>query len=158
MTHHHTRLVVLLVSLALGSVACTSNTAHQTFPACDGSFDTSAPNPALPWTPNAVTLVSERLADGVFAIYDSQSATRGPQGVPLATSGGFVVGDDAVLMVESMINRRLFCQAVALVQAETSKPIRYVVNTSSHGDHSFGNAFLPEGVEVVQHRPACAAP
>ena len=63
-----------------------------------------------------------------------------------------VIGKDGVLLVESMINRQLFCQLVALVRKETDKPITHVVNTSSHGDHSFGNAFLPAGVHIVQHR------
>ena len=70
---------------------------------------------------------------------------------PLATSGGFVIGDDGVLLVETMINRQLLCQFEDLVRAETDKPILYAVNTSYHGDHSFGNAPLNDEVQVVQH-------
>lgn len=139
---------LLLSTLALAGCAAE---ATQSIPACDRSFTIEAPNPALVWTPNAIRLVSERLAPGVFAIYDENAAKHGPEGIPLATSGGFVVGADGVLLVESMINRQLFCQAVELVRAETDAPIRYVVNTSSHGDHTFGNTFLPPEVEVVQH-------
>ncbi|WAS90817.1 MBL fold metallo-hydrolase [Nannocystis punicea] len=140
---------VLLALLVAGCGGATE--APQTFRACDQAPSFVEPNPAYAWTPNAIRLVSEELAPGVFAIYDRDAAEHGPEGIPLATSGGFVVGDDGVLMVESMINRQLFCQAVALVQAETDRPIRYVVNTSSHGDHTFGNVFLPDDVEVVQH-------
>src|SRR5690606_32303129 len=32
----------------------------------------------------------------------------------------------------------------------------HVVNTSSHGDHSYGNAFLPSGVHIVQHERTAA--
>lgn len=145
---HPTRAALIALCLA----ACTPEPAPQEFRACEGhDFTITAPNPDLVWTPNAIRLSSEQLAPGVFAIYDDRSAEQGPAGVPLATSGGFVVGDDAVLLVESMINRQLFCQAIALVQEQTDRPIRYVVNTSSHGDHTFGNAFLPDEVEVVQH-------
>lgn len=151
MTHHTTPTLVLVAMVALVGSACSSSTASQSFPACEGPFTITEPDPTRPWTPNAITLVSEEVRDGVFAIYDQNAADHGPDGIPLATSGGFVIGDDGVLMVESMINRQLFCQAVALIQAETRKPIRYVVNTSSHGDHTFGNAFLPEDVQVVQH-------
>ncbi len=108
------------------------------------------------WTPNAITLTSEELAPGVFAIYDANVDEYGPLGKPLATSGGFVIGKDSVLLVESMINRQLFCQTVGLVREETDKPIEYVVNTSSHGDHSYGNMFLPEGVHIVQHKNTAA--
>ncbi|MDC0675717.1 MBL fold metallo-hydrolase [Nannocystis radixulma] len=140
------------VLLALLVAGCGGGSeALQSFSACDQAPSFVTPNPAYAWTPNAIRLVSEELAPGVFAIYDTDAAEHGPAGIPLATSGGFVVGDDGVLMVESMINRQLFCQAVALVQAETDRPIRYVVNTSSHGDHSFGNIFLPDDVEIVQH-------
>ncbi len=137
--------------LALLLAGCGASEATQQFRACDQGFTLSEPNPAHPWTPNAIQLVSDELAPGVFAIYDADADQKGPAGIPLATSGGFVVGDDGVLMVESMINRQLFCQAIDLIRAETDLPIRYVVNTSSHGDHNFGNSFLPADVEVVQH-------
>lgn len=150
------RLSSILLTSGLALSGCTSaapqpQTQPQSFPACDRAFTIGEPDPARPWTPNAVRLVSERLAPGVFAIYDDKAAEHGPAGIPLATSGGFIVGEEGVLMVESMINRQLFCQAIDLVREQTDLPIRYVVNTSSHGDHSFGNTFLPPEVEVVQH-------
>lgn len=124
----------------------------QEFAACDGAeFELTDPDPNYIWTPNAIELVSEEVADGVFAVYDSNAADYGPQGLPLATSAGFVIGDDGVALVETMINRQLFCQLIDLVQAETDKPVLYAVNTSYHGDHSYGNAFLPDEVQVVQH-------
>lgn len=124
----------------------------QEFTACDeAEFEITDPNPNYVWTPNAIELVSEEVAAGVFAVYDSNAAEYGPQGLPLATSGGFVIGDDGVALVETMINRQLFCQLIDLVQAETDQPILYAINTSYHGDHSYGNAFLPDEVQVVQH-------
>ncbi len=41
---------------------------------------------------------------------------------------------------------------IGLVRAQTDKPVTYVINTSSHGDHSYGNTFLPAGVHIVQHQ------
>ena len=138
---------------ASGSASTSSSaTAPQEFAACSGTFEITAPNPKYTWTPKAIRLMSQQLAPGVFAVYDTNVDQYGPAGIPLATSGGFVIGDDGVLLVESMINRQLFCQVIDLVRQKTDKPIRYVVNTSSHGDHSFGNAFLPEGVHIVQHQ------
>lgn len=123
----------------------------QEFTACEAPLELTDPNPNYPWTPNAVELVSEEVSPGVFAIYDANADEDGPAGVPLATSGGFVIGSEGVLLVETMINRQLFCQVVDLVQAQTDLPIRYAINTGYHGDHSFGNAFLPDDVQVVQH-------
>ena len=123
----------------------------QEFTACEQEFTLEDPNPNYPWTPNAVELVSEELAPGVFGVYDSDSDQFAPAGIPLATSAGFVIGDDSVLLVDTMINRQLFCQLIDLVREETDLPVRYAINTSYHGDHSYGNVFLPDEVEVVQH-------
>lgn len=134
-----------------GSSSSTNN-AVQSFSACeDVTFTMTAPNPNLVWTPNSIKLVSKEVAPNVFAVYDSNAESYGPQGIPLATSGGFVIGEKGVLLVETMINRPLFCQLISLVQAQTDKPVTHVINTSSHGDHSFGNAFLPSDVHIVQH-------
>ncbi len=137
-----------LLTLGCGEAADTT----QTFESCTVPAQLTAANPMYPWTPNAIRLVSKELAPGVFAVHDSNAASFSPAGKPLATSGGFVIGEKGVLLVESMINRQLFCQFIGLVRAQTNKPVTHVVNTSAHGDHSFGNAFLPPGVHIVQHR------
>jgi len=125
--------------------------ATQDFPACDAEFEITEPKPRQLWTPSAITLVSEEIADGVFAVVDSRAEAGAPAGYPLATSGGFVIGDEEVVMVETMWNRQLFCQVVDLIRAETDLPVRYAVNTNYHADHMFGNGFLPDDVMVVQH-------
>jgi len=135
-----------------GQSGVTGTQQTQQFPACDAEFTVTAPDPTRPWTPNAITLKSEELSPGVFVVYDSNAETAGPAGFPLATSGGFVIGDDGVLLIETMINRQLFCQLITLVREQTNLPVLYAVNTSHHGDHSYGNMFLPDEVQVVQHR------
>ncbi|MCB9543746.1 MAG: MBL fold metallo-hydrolase [Myxococcales bacterium] len=149
-----TLLYAALTLTATAGCGSEDTPPRQAIPACDGFEATYVdPNPANAWTPNAIRLESQKLADNVFAIHD----TRAPApGVPLATSGGFVIGADGVLMIETMINRQLFCQAVALIREQTDKPILHAINTSHHGDHSYGNAFLPEGVEVIQHAATAA--
>lgn len=148
---------LLIAAMFLGcqnetTPSSSANNEAQSFPACENvTFEVTAPNPNLVWTPNSIKLVSKQVAPNVFAVYDSNAESYGPQGIPLATSGGFVIGENGVLLVETMINRQLFCQFINLVQAQTDKPVTHVINTSSHGDHSFGNAFLPSGVHIVQH-------
>jgi glyoxylase-like metal-dependent hydrolase (beta-lactamase superfamily II) len=110
-----------------------------------------AEDPQLIWTPNSVVLVSKELASGVYAVFADDAAAKNAGGIPAATSGGFVVGDDGVLVIDSMLNRRLAKQLLALIRAETARPILYLVNTSYHGDHSYGNQFFPAGVQIVQH-------
>jgi len=82
-------------------------------------------------------LVPKELAPGVYGVYPDDAPTKNAAGIPAATSGGFAVGDDGVLVVDSMLNRGLAHQMLALVREKTKKPILYVVNTSYHGDHSY---------------------
>jgi cyclase len=167
--HHPTRIAHLALAWlsTFSLAACTTDDPTdagaddgtddvQQFSACEADFEITEPNPMLVWTPNAIQLVSEELSPGVFAVYDDNADSHGPAGIPLATSGGFVIGSESVLLVETMINRQLFCQVIDLVRAETDLPIRYAVNTSYHGDHSFGNAFLPDDVQIVQHEGTAA--
>ncbi len=103
------------------------------------------------WDPGSVVLEPHQLGDGIFAVVPRGAGEANARGVPVATSGGFVVGDSGVLVIESMINRQLAQQVMALVKRVTDKPIRYVVNTSYHGDHSYGNYAFPDSVNIIQH-------
>jgi cyclase len=111
----------------------------------------TAEDPNLVWTASSVVLLPKELAPGVYGVYPDDAPSKNPVGIPAATSGGFVIGDGSVLVIESMLNRRLANQMLALIREKTKKPIRYVVNTSHHGDHSYGNQFFPKGAQLVQH-------
>jgi len=112
----------------------------------------SPENPNLVWTASSVALMVKEIAPGVYTFYPDTSKTKNDAGTPEATSGGFVIGDDGVLVVDTMLNRRLAEQVLALVREKTDQPIRYIVNTSYHGDHSYGNQFFPSESKIIQHR------
>jgi cyclase len=132
--------------------AATPSPSVSTAVAADPTKETrSGDDPKLVWTPSNVVLVSKEVAPSVFAIYPDDAESKAATGTPVATAGGFVVGEHGVVVIESMINRRLADQVQALVRAATPKPISYVVNTSYHGDHSYGNQFFPKTALFVQH-------
>ncbi|MBL4762380.1 MAG: MBL fold metallo-hydrolase [Gammaproteobacteria bacterium] len=106
------------------------------------------------WDGNKVELVAEKLANGVFAYYPSDAKILEKQGKPVATSGGFIAGEKGVLIIDTMLNKRLNAQVQNMVQKETGKPIIFAVNTSFHGDHSYGNMYLPKATVVIQHSHA----
>ena len=112
----------------------------------------TAEDPKLVWTASQVALVAEEVAPNVYAFYPDDAPQKTAAGIPTATSGGFVVGNNAVLVIDTMLNRRLAEQVIALVQEKTAKPIRYIVNTSYHGDHSYGNQFFSKNAVIIQHR------
>ncbi|MDD1794554.1 MBL fold metallo-hydrolase [Enterovibrio makurazakiensis] len=106
------------------------------------------------WDANKVQLIAEKLDNGVYAYYPSDAKELEVKGLPVATSGGFIVGDKGVLIIDTMLNERLNKQVQGMVEKEANKPIIYAVNTSFHGDHSYGNMYLPKDTKIIQHEVA----
>ena len=85
----------------------------------------------------------EEVSPGVFA-YIQLDGSWG------LNNTGFVAGNDAVSVVDTCFTEsrtRAFLQAIGEV---TDQPIRTLVNTHHHGDHTHGNYLLP-GASVVGH-------
>lgn len=65
--------------------------------------------------------------------------------------GGCYIGDDAVLVIDSKMDKESVVQTIAAITTLTDKPIKYLVNTHSDGDHIMGNQYFPKTVTFIAH-------
>ena len=63
-----------------------------------------------------------------------------------------IVREDAALIIDAGINGESARKIRAVVHQLPDRPIKYLVNTNYHGDHTFGNYAFPDTVEIVAHR------
>ena len=110
------------------------------FAALAGAASAQAPSPApLPF-------VLKQIGHGVYAAIDGPEHKAG-------SNAGFVIGDDGVLVVDSFFNLDAARALVAEIHRLTPKPIRYVVNTHYHLDHTGGDEVLHKaGAIIIAHR------
>lgn len=63
---------------------------------------------------------------------------------------GFIVGEDAVTCIDSCFNEKRARAYNATIASVTSLPVRTLVNTHHHGDHTNGNYLSPQAT-IIGH-------
>jgi cyclase len=84
------------------------------------------------------------VADGVFAYVQ-------PDGSWWINNTGFVVGGREVVAVDATSTERRTRALLGAIAGVTDRPVRTLVNTHHHGDHTNGNCLFTDAV-VVGHR------
>ena len=84
------------------------------------------------------------VADGVFAYVQ-------PDGSWWLNNTGFVRGEDGVVAVDATSTERRTRALLATIERHAAGPVRTLVNTHHHGDHTNGNCLFADA-SIVGHR------
>ena len=87
--------------------------------------------------------ILREVSDGVFA-YVQLDGSWG------LNNTGFFVGADGVVVIDTCFTERRSRAFLGAVRSVTDRPLRTLVNTHHHGDHTHGNWLLPEAT-IVGH-------
>ena len=82
----------------------------------------------------------KKISDGLFEIVGGRGA-----------QGGAYIGDNGVLVIDAKMDKASVGQVVEGIKQITDKPIKYLVNTHSDGDHVAGNRYFSETVTIIAH-------
>lgn len=84
----------------------------------------------------------ERIADNVYFFQSSLYAQ---------VTAGVVSGPDMAVLIDTLALPEETRQLRTFIERELRVPVRYIINTHYHADHSWGNCFFPEA-QVISHR------
>ncbi len=91
----------------------------------------------------------QEVGQGVYALISSTDFPPVSPAVAIC-NGGLVIGSDSVLVIDPFQTTELAELMLSTVKSLTDKPIKYVLNTHYHSDHTGGNAaFVKRDIPVM---------
>ncbi len=85
-------------------------------------------------------VILEQISGNLYEILDG-----------LGSKGGAYIGDNGILVIDAKMDLESVDQTISELKKIADKPILYLVNTHSDGDHINGNRFFPESVTIIAH-------
>jgi cyclase len=65
--------------------------------------------------------------------------------------GAVFVGETGVMLIDTKMDEQSMQQVLDGIASLTDKPLLFLVNTHSDGDHVTGNRYVPENVTIIAH-------
>jgi len=81
-----------------------------------------------------------KISDNLYEILDGKGAR-----------GGVFIGDNGIMVIDAKQDEISVKQTLGEIAKVSDKPIKYLVNTHSDGDHVTGNQFFPSSVSIISH-------
>lgn len=81
-----------------------------------------------------------KISENIYAILDGKGAR-----------GGLFIGDNGIMVIDAKQDEISVRQTIDEIKKVSDKPIKYLVNTHSDGDHVTGNQFFPSSVTILSH-------
>src|SRR4029450_4016906 len=138
-----TRLASLFAGAAFAILSASSSAQEPGYPieliAPGKGTYTFPPGYETPWDKIQI-MVTAKMSPNLFVIHGSEALDPAHPDA----SGGRVMalfGPDGVLMVDTQ-NRQVADKTLQTIRSFTNAPIKVVVNTHIHGDHTRANAFI----------------
>ena len=88
-----------------------------------------------------------KIAENIYSYVDVKNG--GPAN-SFAANAGIIVGKEGIVVVDTLISAKEAQRFLKDIRKISDKPIRYVIDTHSHLDHTFGNSeFAKLGAAIV---------
>jgi cyclase len=98
--------------------------------------------------PGELPFTLKQVGSNVWAAIDNPKAKE-----PAVANAGFVIGDDAVTVIDTFASAEAAKQLLAEIRKLTKVPVKFVINTHYHADHVAGNGvFLDAGAALLAQR------
>ncbi|MBT2510548.1 MBL fold metallo-hydrolase [Streptomyces sp. ISL-98] len=98
---------------------------------------------------HVITPRVEQVAEGVYAYVQ-------PDGGWCLNNAGIVVGSEGTVLIDTAATEARARMLHETVSGLSRRPVGTLVNTHSHGDHTFGNHLFAENATIVAHERAAA--
>lgn len=93
-----------------------------------------------------------QVVENVYAYVDTKNASTKNS---FGANAGVIIGKDGIVVVDTMVSAKEAKRFIKDIRAVSRKPIRYVVNTHYHLDHSLGNSeFAKVGAVIIAQENA----
>ena len=88
----------------------------------------------------ASALETQKMSDNLYQLLGGGGA-----------NGGFYIGDTGILVIDTKMSLEAVHQTLSEIKKISDKPLRFLVNTHSDGDHIAGNKYFPKSITIVAH-------